>query len=305
MKGPWIAVPCAVCMALAGCAQQLPEPNVASSAAEPAYAASYPARLQAIAKQVDDDESTARTLQGRYQRYADELDNPPWDVVLTIVRSAHAAGRSQGYVEARRSFAASHAFFEEEGPDLTKKVAGTAQYVVKEKGCSAEVTGPISHALKEGVDKQSEKRLRAGNEAQRQIEEYRDTLGKKNAAALERHADELAEVTYLIDINMVEQKLALRRMLAEAEQVKKTIPDALVGERAFQSGAGRTDAEKQASHQRIEALNKAQGELESAIANARKLDQAIEQRIEAARKAHQESFQKVESILQSRAPAKK
>lgn len=305
MNATWLAVTCAACIATTGCAQQLPEPNIASSASEPAYAATYPGRLEAIAKRVDDDESTARTLQGRYLGYADQLDNPAWDVVLTIVRAAHAAGRSQGYVEARRSFAASRAFFEEEGPELTKKVAGTAQYVVKDKGCNVDVTGPITHALKEGIDKQSEKRLRSANEAQRIVEEYRDTLGKKNVAALEKQADEIAEVSYLIDVDIVEQKIALRRMLGDAEQVKKTIPDALVAERAFQSSAGRTDAEKQASHQRIEALNKAQGDLERQIAAARKLDQAIEQRIEAARKAHQESFQKFEAIIQSRAPAKK
>jgi hypothetical protein len=301
-----VAVGGAVLMSLLlGCAKNLPEPNIASSAAEPTYAASYPSKLQQIAKALDEDEANARTLESRFAGYSGDLTNPPWDVVLSVVQRANDAGHSQAYVEQRRAFGASRAFFDQDGPDLIKKVAGSAQYVVKDKGCSVDVTGPIAHAFKDGVDKQLEKRLRGANEAHRIVDEYRDTLGKKNAAALEKQADELAEASYLVDIDIVEQKVSLRRMLAEVDQVKKTIPEAQAAERAFQSGAGRTEAEKQASHQRIEALNRAQSELEAAINSARKLDEGVEKRLEAVKKAHTEAYQKLLSGVQGKVPGKK
>lgn len=298
----WIALAGALTLPIAsGCAKNLPEPMIASSASEPNYAATFPSRLQQITKSLSEDEANAQTLSSRFAGYPNDLDKPPWDAVLTIAERSSEAGHSQVYVEQRRSFAASRSFFEEEGPELTRKVAGTAQYVVKEKGCQVDVTGPISHALKEGVEKQSEKKLRAANEGQRLIDEYRDTLGKKNAAALEKQSDELAEASYLVDIDMVEQKVALRRMLAEADQIKKTIPEAQAAERAFQSGAGRTEPEKQASHQRMEALNKAQSELDNAVVQARRLDEGIEKRIETAQKTHRDALQKLLDALKAKA----
>ncbi len=275
-----------------GCANNIPEPQVASSAAQPAYAAGFPSSLQAVAKELDETETSLRKFDGNLSGYPGELTDPNWDVVVKITERSEQAGRSHAYREARRSVRAQHGFFEQEGPELTKKVAGTAQYVVKQKGCDVDVTGPISHALKDNVDKTLEKRMRAANDGQSVVESYRETLGKKNAAALEKQSDEIAEASYLANIGLVEQKLELRRLLADAEAVKKAIPDAMAAERAFQAESGRTDAEKQASHQRLEGLQRAQTELESSINAARKLDENIEKRIADARKAHDEAFQK-------------
>jgi len=285
---------------LSGCANNIPEPQVASSAAQPAYASTFPARLQGIGKSLDESETTLRKFDSNLSGYPAELTDPSWDVVLKVTERSEQAGRSQAYREARKDAFASHDFFQQEGPELTKKIAGTAQYVVKSKGCDVDVTGPIAHALKENVDKTLEKRLRAGNDGQRVVDSYRESLGKKNAAALEKQADEIAEASYLANIGMVESKVELRRLLAEAEQVKKALPDAMAAERAFQSEPGRTEPEKQASHQRLEALQRAQSEIENAVNQARKLDEGIEKRIEAARKSHDEAFQKHLSALKSK-----
>ncbi len=275
-----------------GCANNIPEPQVASSAAQPAYASGFPSSLQAVAKELDETETNLRKFDANLSGYPGELTDPNWEVVVKVTERSEQAGRSHAYREARRSVRAQHGFFEQEGPELTKKVAGTAQYVVKQKGCDVDVTGPISHALKDNVDKTLEKRMRAANDGQSVVESYRETLGKKNAAALEKQSDEIAEASYLANIGLVEQKLELRRLLADAEAVKKAIPDAMAAERAFQAESGRTDAEKQASHQRLEGLQRAQTELESSINAARKLDENIEKRIADARKAHDEAFQK-------------
>lgn len=283
-----------------GCANNIPEPQVASSAAQPAYAAGFPSSLQAVGKELDETETNLRKFDASLSGYPGELTDPSWEVVVKVTERSEQAGRSHAYREARRSVRAQHGFFEQEGPELTKKVAGTAQYVVKQKGCDVDVTGPISHALKDNVDKTLEKRMRAANDGQSVVEAYRETLGKKNAAALEKQSDEIAEASYLANIGLVEQKLELRRLLADAEAVKKAIPDAMAAERAFQAESGRTDAEKQASHQRLEGLQRAQTELESSINAARKLDENVEKRIADARKAHDDAFQKHLAALRNK-----
>ncbi len=98
------------------------------------------------------------------------------------------------------------AFFNDNKEDLTRKVSGAAQYVVKQKGCDVDVTGATAHALEEGVERQLEKYVRERSEAHRRIERYRASLGKENAATLEKQADAVSFVSYVVHIDMVEHK---------------------------------------------------------------------------------------------------
>lgn len=284
-----------------GCSAPRPEPEIASSASQSGYAERYPAELQATATSLSDREDIAKRTADQFQGYPDQLKEPDWKVVVDVIEQADAAGRSYDYVERVRAVDGAVAFFNDNKEDLTRKVSGAAQYVVKQKGCDVDVTGATSHALEEGVERQLEKYVRDRNEAHRRIDRHRVSLGKENAAALEKQADAVSFTSYLVHIDMVEHKLRLRRMLEEIEAIKASIDEAIAAERAFQSSGKRTDEERKASDARIEELGRSKAILDSSATQAKQIDEAMDERIAAAQKTYREAFDALRATLRKNA----
>ncbi|WP_433926180.1 hypothetical protein AB3662_24960 [Sorangium cellulosum] len=284
-----------------GCSAPRPEPEIASSASQSGYAERYPAELQATATSLSDREDIAKRTADQFQGYPDQLKEPDWKVVVDVIEQADAAGRSYDYVERVRAVDGAVAFFNDNKEDLTRKVSGAAQYVVKQKGCDVDVTGATSHALEEGVERQLEKYVRDRNEAHRRIDRHRASLGKENAAALEKQADAVSFTSYLVHIDMVEHKLRLRRMLEEIEAIKASIDEAVAAERAFQSSGKRTDEEKKASDARIAELGRSKAMLDSSATQAKQIDETMDERIAAAQKSYREAFNALRAALRKNA----
>jgi len=284
----------------AACSAPKPEPEIASSATQPGYAESYPAATQSIMDDFNKEDEEARTADIALARYPDELKNPKWKRVLEISVSADDAGRSQAYVDRTRETTGARSFFDSKKEEISKKVAGSAQYVAKQKGCDVDVMGTVNHSLEEAVTKQIEERMREKNEAHRLIERYRAELGKENAAALEKQADGISRASYIVNIELVEEKIRLRAMLAEAEQVQKTLDDSIAAERAFQSEGGRTDAEKKAAGERIASMDKSRGLINATITSGKDLEGRIETRIEAAQKRHSDAMTALKDAINKR-----
>ncbi|XXY50809.1 hypothetical protein WME91_06655 [Sorangium sp. So ce269] len=284
-----------------GCSAPKPEPEIASSAPQSGYAERYPAELQATATSFSEREDVAKRVTGQFQGYPDQLKEPDWKVVLDVTEQADAAGRSYDYVERVRAVDGAVAFFNDNKEDLTRKVSGAAQYVAKQKGCDVDVTGATSHALEEGVERQLEKYVRDRNEAHRRIDRHRASLGKENAAALEKQADAVSFASYVVHIDMVEHKLRLRRMLEEIEAVKASIDESVEAERAFQSSGKRTDEERKASEARIEELGRSKAMLDSSATQAKQIDETMDDRIAAAQKTYREAMDRLLATIRKNA----
>jgi len=288
-------------MTAVACSAPKPEPEIASSAAEPGYAQDYPDTLQSIVKDFGRDDDDAKTLSSQFRGYPGELKAPDWAVVLEIYGAADQAGKSYAYVERNREVEGARAFYDAEKDEINKKVAGAATYVAKQKSCDVELSGTVSHALDEIVEKKLEERMREQNEAHHILDRNRVLLGKENAAALEKQADNISRASYLVNIAMVEEKVRLKALLEEAEQVGKTIDEFIASERAFQGKGSRSDAEKKESDARIERAQKSKAKIESAVSQGNEITKKIEERIQEAQKRHEEAIKALKDDVSKQA----
>ncbi|HKQ68568.1 MAG TPA: hypothetical protein VJT73_04480 [Polyangiaceae bacterium] len=283
-----------------GCAGQKIEPQVASSAGQANYAADYPGALQSTSNDYVNAEGELRRLTTEFPKYPEQLKDPPWTVVQSVVARADEAGRSASYVSARREEENTAAFFTQEKDEITRRVAGSAQYVVKKKECDVDVSGAVASSLRESVDRQLEKRLRAHDDAHLIIERYRDTLGKPNAAALEKQADDISLASYTANIRTVELKVEVARLLDEANQVKKTLDQGVADERVFQSEPGRTAAEKKASNERIAKMEDGKVRIDGAVPKLQVLAKEIDQRNDAMKKEYSDAFDALKKAISAK-----
>ncbi|WP_394823162.1 hypothetical protein [Pendulispora albinea] len=288
-------------VAMAACGPSKNGPEIASSATQATYAEVYPNDLQAIGSGFAQSEQEVQRVVGEMPRYPDDMKKQPdWKIVQSIYERADEAGKSYAYAERHREIEGARAFFDAEGTDIARKVGGSCQYVAKQKSCDVELSGVAAHALKEGVDTQLEKRLRASNEAHLIIERYREGLGKDNATVLEKQADSISYASYLANIELVERKVRLDRMVEDADQVQKTADGFIESERNFQKEPGRTDADKKASEARIADMIRSKNALESSKTQAKNLQKNVEERIKAAKKAYSEGIAALKDKVRAR-----
>ncbi|EYF01723.1 hypothetical protein [Chondromyces apiculatus] len=296
-------------LGLPACSAPLPEPQIASSAGQSGYAARYPEELNGSTARINQQDETAARVAGEVPSYPEQLKDPDWGVALSVVEEADQAGRSYDYVERARRAEGAAAFFKDNKDEISRKVAGSAQYVAKQKGCEVDVSGAAAHALDEAVEKQLQQSLRDRNEAHYVIERNRTGLGKENAAALEKQADDIAAASYAVHIAMVEEKLRLRRILEEIEAVQAELDTAIEAERSFEAGAGRTPEEKKAAAKRAEEFSASKAMLASTAEQAKNASERLEERITAAQKRHDEALAKLKEDIRKRgnlpAPAPK
>ncbi|AKT42206.1 hypothetical protein [Chondromyces crocatus] len=287
-------------LGLSACGAPLPEPEILSSAPQGGYAARFPEGLGETTSRVNVQDETASRTASEMASYPEALKKPDWALVLKIVERAEDTGRSHDYVERARRVEGAAGFFVDNKDDITRKVAGSAQYVAKQKGCEVELSGTVAHALEEAVERELQRELRKRNEAHRLIERHKTGLGKENVAALEKQADDIALASYIVHISMVEDKLRLKRLLEEVEQVQASIDTAIEEERAFEAEPNRTAEEKKASAQRSQELSKAKALLASTAEQARNASERMEERITTARKRHTDAMNKLTADIRQR-----
>jgi hypothetical protein len=291
----------------AACSQQKPEPQVASSADQASYAVDYPQDLDAATTNFAARQDDVKAATGRFDGYADQLKDPKSiPVAIEVVDAADASGKSWAYVERSRELEGVSGFFDAEGKDIAGRVAGAANYAGKEKSCDPSVGGAAAGAIKPAVGKSIEKRLRDRNEAFAVIERYKSSLPKADVAVLEKLADDVARASYLAHVELVEHKNRVRRMAGEASSVKKTLDGRIKFEQQWQAEAGRSDADKKASNERIEAANKAKAQVDASVQKANDADQkgAMDQAVKDAQKSYDDALASLEKKLKEKSKAK-
>jgi len=286
------------------CAGQKVEPQVASSTAQTHYAVDYPTAVQSLTNDYVNTEGEVRRITAEFPKYPSQLKDPPWPLVGTIVNRADEAGRSASYVEGRRRLDAAHGFFTQEREEITRRVAGSAQYVVKKKECDVDVAGPVSSSLKDSFDKQVEKRLRARSDAHVLIERYRDSLGKTNGQALEKQADDISEASYATFIRAIEMKARAAYLLDEAARIPKTLDQSIAEERAFQAEIGRSAADKKESNERVSKMEDAKVRIDRALPQLAALVKEIDQRNVALKREYGDALEALRKAIETKSTSR-
>jgi hypothetical protein len=297
-----LALAIAALAASPACSAPKPEPEYATSTNHSHYARDYPADLGALTKGWNDRRAEARKIMADFSGYPGKFKDPPsWAHVGEVIDRADEDGRSYAYVERLRRVQGAAAFFDAEKDEINRKVAGSVAYTAKKKGCDEAIAGAAPPALKDAVEKQLEKELHEASEAQQLVDRYRGELGKENAAALEKEADDLARASYLVHIALVEDKLRMTRMVAEADAIKKTADDDIAAEKAFQQGKKVTDADKKASDARIADMNKSKAGVDAAVKQASGVVPSLEDEIKKIQKEYDDALESLRSKLKEKA----
>ncbi len=286
--------------AAAGCSTPKPEPEIASSASQQGYAVGFPQALTEATTSFSQGQSEIRKGIAELPGYPGKLKNPGWARVRDAMSRADQAGKSSAYVDRMRRVEGAYEFFATEKDEITRKVAGSAQFVAK-KQCDVDVSGAVATSLKDTIDKQLEKELRDANASQHLIDRYRTALGKENAAALELQADALSRTSYLVHVQLVESKLRVQRMLTEIDEVQRTYDAALAAEREFQAEKRTTAPEKKASDERIAEINKSRAALDSAVKQGSSLLPQLDEQIQTITREYDEALAKLLASLDEKA----
>jgi hypothetical protein len=287
--------------AAVACSAPKPEPEIASSSNHAHYARDFPDHLNALVKDFSDRRAEARKLSRDFGNVPGKLKDPNWTHVLEIVDRADEDGKSWAFVERSRRVEGASAFFDAEKDEINKKLVGSVAYTAKKKGCDESVAGAAPPALKDVVEKQLEKELRDASEAQQLVDRYRGELGKENVGTLEKAADDISRASYLVHIQIVEDKVRIVRLVGEADQVKRTADDAVSAEKAYQTGYKKiTDAEKKASEARIADLTKAKAGVDAAVKQGEGVISNVDDEIKNAQKEYQDAFDALRSKIKDK-----
>jgi hypothetical protein len=273
---------------LSACAGRQLQANTISSGESAAYAARYPEQLESTRARLAEEKSQAQTLSGGLAGRAKELKAPLDSVlVLRIVDAADDAGHSEAMRAAHAEARAVRTFWEEERGTIGARVNNAVQQKAEEAKCeSTELTSSVPYALREGVDKQLERRLRARNEAQLVIERNKVALGQPNSAALQKLTDDIAMNSYLVNIALVEDGNELSRMLSERRQVQRTLEDAIAEEQAYGKSA-QSAQERKHSNERLAEYTKSRDALANATTNAEGEIKTADEQVRAARSEYE------------------
>jgi hypothetical protein len=286
------------------CSNQKPAPLFSPSSDQSGYASRYPEAMASARGRIAEHESKARRKLQSFATYADELKEPTsYKDVRTVVDLADGAGKSAAYVERRQEVDATAAFFEDQKEDITRSVAGAAQYTAKQKNCDVDAYGSAAHALEKSVEKGLEKYLRERNEAQTFIEDNQDSLGKPNLEKLRKQADEISDVSYMVHVGIPQSRERVEGMVAEANDVKKTIDRTIEEAKAIEGDAARSQPDKAAAKKRREAAESAKPRVDSEIQQAQQMLEGLEERQKQLTKEYDEALDGLKKKLDEKAEA--
>jgi hypothetical protein len=267
-------------LSVVGCAGKQLTPTIDSSSSESSYAIAYPVVLEHQRQQLVEDKTKATELTGQLRERELKTNADP-KLLEEIVDASDRAGHSHTFVAAQREARAFRTFWEEERAPIASRVTAATQKQIADAGCPQEVdvAGATSYALKEGFERQLEKRVREHNEAQHIIEHNRAAFPGPALSEIQKLADDIAYASYLVNVAMIDDKDAIERMLAEQRSVASTLDDSLERERKYASEHAKTKEEKKVSEERIADLEKSKAQLDASVRNAEGESKELEQTI--------------------------
>jgi len=286
-----------------GCKKGQLEPEFAASAEQPSYAKTHPDELKSTVTELEGQLSLVDTTTAEFKEYPGQLKDPDWKEVIVVVDRADVEGRSPHFAAELEDNGTVASFYEQEKPELHKRVGGAAQYQAKEKGCDADVYGSANYAMDKGIEKSLEDRTHNRSEAHAHIQMNQTKLGKANIEALETQADHIALASYVAHVGLVRKKQELDQLLADASGVESTLNDRIQELKAMPVDAKAPAAEKKAREDELTALEAARTTLSQELEPAKKQAETAEQRIADAKKKYSDALQQLKDTLEQNSTA--
>jgi hypothetical protein len=276
--------------AIAGCAgSQDLVPETVSSASSPAYAAEWPERLGTIRGRYDEGAATARQDIQKLPSYPEGLAEPDWPTVGELYERSDQAGKSLALVDALRAERDIKAFLEDHDMAIARKVGNHVNAVIKQGGddaCEYPVGQGTAKVIDDAIDEQLEDRYRELHEAHRLLAERAEKMTKADVGALEEQIDTITKTSFFVSVDSVMLRNELDRLLAEVEDVQRTLDDAIEAERAAQAAAGASKSAQKASGERIKQLQETRQPIEGLVEVARRSREGMDDDITALRESY-------------------
>lgn len=264
-----------------------------------------PNRVDRISKRVRAQEEEANKTIGALSTAADKVQDPTdWIAVLEIVEAADAAGKDGAYAANIRELKIAQDFIEDEKEEIQKKIGGSVDYVVKQKGCEVDAWGAVNNGFNKAIEERVEERLKENNDAFLVIERNEESLGKKNLPALEDTAIEIAHASYIVHSAMPEAKLELEAMITASADARGEIEAMLEDEKQprRQGSKSNPDMDKR-KLERVKHAEQQLRELERAENDAKSNLEDLEQRTTALQQSYDEALAKLKDAIKAKQPA--
>lgn len=287
---------------MVGCKKGQLEPEFASSAEQPSYAKTHPDELKATVAELDGQFTLIDSTTTEFKEYPGQLKDPDWKEVIVVVDRADVEGRSPHFAKQLEENGTVASFYEQEKPELHKRVGGAAQYQAKEKGCDADVYGSANYALDKGIEKSLEDRTHNHSEAHAHIAMHETKLGKANVETLKTQADHIAWASYVAHVGLVRNKQKLDQLLSDASGVESTLNDRIEELKAPPAADEKlTASEKKAREDELKALEAAKTTLTQELEPAKKQSETLEQRITEAKQKYADALKQLKDTLEQNA----
>jgi hypothetical protein len=218
-------LPCLLITALGACAERNKGPEIASSAGDASYAVRLPEDLKASGQRYDNEAGMADEIHQKMGGFPAELKDPNWSIVEQVYERADEEGRSAAYVEHQREEAMLGRFLEQEKKPLVRRIAGSNEYVTKEKGCEVELWGATERGLEKGMEERLEERRRSDSGAHELITLEAEALGKNNEKPLRDQVDQIRFASFVVHIGLYTEEEEMRRRSDDASAAKSALED--------------------------------------------------------------------------------
>jgi hypothetical protein len=292
----------ALSLSAGGCAGSQLEPTTVSSADGAGYALGYVDQLKRAKDTFERDDVRARELGSSVRTHVGALKlNGEQAIALRVVEQSDASGRGQLFSRSRADERALREIWEEERGALGARVGGAAQKEIVDAGCKeVDVSPAVQRALRDGFDRQLERRMRAANEGQRTLEQNKARISPANLAALTRISDEIALASQLVHVALIEDMRELDRLIGERRDVDSTLARTLDDERAIQSDP-KKPSEQKASQERVIQIEKQRAALGPEVKKLESERQQLDERQRLAASEYENTVKAVKESL-ARAP---
>ena len=253
-------------------ASQQPRSTVVSSADTVGYAIAYPDDVANAANSFAEHKLRAHRLSIALTEHTPQLKaGDSTSLAYRVIGQADADGRRQAFVQARRDDVELRSFWDSERGPLSARIAIAVKEAQTEAGCAQFDPQPaIQRALRDGLNRPLDRRVRDESEAQRLLDQYRASLTPSSWQALQRLAAEVSLASYLVNVALVDDVTRLSRLADEREPAWNTLWYALQEEQAFQASQAQAPKSSavQASQERSARIERSRAAMPSSNAKA-------------------------------------